>query len=178
MVNKDRKSERLSDFPEVTEQQNQDPQSALSWARACSTTHNKVEVLLPVWGQIFFLLLPSFLPIFFLVGKKRIGKCPVFLASPTVCPLLSQPDPSSCLWSLEGSLLLPVHSQPQALQLLTHQLIHLWRQQSVGRVARDWGRQAGGKDGGRVERKTVVSAQSQPSPVKAAGGHQLSYVLF
>lgn len=109
-----------------------------------------MEGLLPVRGQIFFLLLPNFLPIFFLDRNKHIGNCPVFLASPTVCPLLSQPGLSSCLQSLEGSLLLPVHSQAQVLQLLTHQLIHLQRQKRVWRGGPGPGRTGRrGRDGGR-----------------------------
>ena len=132
MVNEDRESERLSDFPQVTQQQNQDQKSDLSWARAHSTTLVEVQGLLPVWSQIFFFLpLLRFLAYLFLVESKHRGNCLLFLASLACALPCPSPSPSSCLRRLQSSPLLPVHGQPQVLQLLTHQFIYLGGQQGV-----------------------------------------------
>lgn len=144
-VTEDGGSERLSDFPQVTQLQNQALKSDLSWTRAHSTTPRKVRALLPVWGQVFFLLLlPGFLACLLLVeSKHRQWSSLPCLPCPSALPC-SSPSPSSCLWRLRRSRLLPVHGQPQVLQLLTHQIIHLGAGRGCDGVTRAWGGQVGG----------------------------------
>lgn len=81
-VTEDGGSGRLSDFPQVTQPQNQALTSDLSWTRAHSTTPSEVRAL-PVWGQVFFLLLlPRFLARLLLVESKHRGSGLLFLDSP------------------------------------------------------------------------------------------------
>lgn len=56
--------------------------------RARCTTPSEVRALLPVWGQVFFLLLPRFLARLLLVESKHTGSGLLFLASPARAPCL------------------------------------------------------------------------------------------
>ena len=93
-VTEDGGSERLSDFPQVTQPQNQALTSDLSWTMAHSTTPSEVRALLPVWGQVFFLLLlPGFLARLLLVESKPQAVVFCFLPPPPERPALFQPRP-------------------------------------------------------------------------------------
>lgn len=171
MVNEDRESERLSDFLQVTELQNQDRKSDQSWARVCSTTHDNVKGLLPVWGQIFFLLLlPSFLPSLFLVGNKHTGNRPLVLASPAVCASVSQPSPL-ILPSDASRVSPPPCPRPGAGSSALDASAH----PPGGTAGARWGSQGLERTGGRgeawdgVDRRRAASEKSETSPRKAAG---------
>lgn len=167
MVNKDRKSEGLSDFPRghtATE-----PGSTVSSVLGQGLLHHPQEGggSTTCLGSDPFPSSSQLSSRFFSGWKeahRRLSRVPCL---PRCVPSPVPAGPPSCLWRLEGPLLLPVHSQTQVLQLLTHQLIHLRRQRSGGRVARGWGGRPGAgedrQEAGWRGRHSLCTEPAEPS---------------